>query len=211
MPQFDRTEAGYMEQRIKDLLRMPQVGEIVKVREHTAEDDDTNFECDVLIRGEDQQRRGALLATPGRDALYVPREGDIVLVNFLDGNGESPVVTNVLYTNEKRPPLGTEGTIRQKRGNLYYEADPDGNWMRLSQKSNDDDSGSDANARVEIDDSGANPTINIETNGADININVSGGQVKLGDPSGTFKAIARDGDSVTNGTIDASSTDVESS
>jgi len=201
MPQFERTEAGYLKQRINDLITLPQVGEIVKVREHTSSDDNNNFECDVLLRGEEQQRRGALLATGGRDSMYVPSLGDIVLVNFIDGAGEAPVITNVLYTNEKRPPLAEEGMIRERRGNLYFEADPDGNWMRISQKTNDDDSGSDANARVEIDDSGSDPVININT---------SGGTVKIGDKNGTFEKVARDGDPVTNGTIDASSSNVES-
>src|SRR6056297_1067234 len=136
MPQFERTEAGYLKQRINDLITLPQVGEIVKVREHTSSDDNNNFECDVLLRGEEQQRRGALLATGGRDSMYVPSLGDIVLVNFIDGAGEAPVITNVLYTNEKRPPLAEEGMIRERRGNLYFEADPDGNWMRISQKTN---------------------------------------------------------------------------
>jgi len=201
MPQFERTEAGYLKQRINDLITLPQVGEIVKVREHTSSDDNNNFECDVLLRGEEQQRRGALLATGGRDSMYVPSLGDIVLVNFIDGAGEAPVITNVLYTNEKRPPLAEEGMIRERRGNLYFEADPNGDWMRISQKTNDDDSGSDANARVEIDDSGSDPIININT---------SGGTIKIGDKNGTFEKVARDGDPVTNGTIDASSSNVES-
>ncbi|AGM11354.1 baseplate V-like protein [Halogranum tailed virus 1] len=220
MPQFERTESSYLEQRIRDQIRLPQVGEIVKVREHTTTDDDNNFECDVLLRGEEQQRRGALVATPGRDSMHIPSVGDIVLVNFIDGTGEAPVITNVLYTNEKRPPLAQEGMVRQRKGNLYYEAHPDGDWMRISQKSNDDDSGSAANARIEIDDSGANPVVNIETNGADININVSGGQVKLGDPNGTFAEVARKGDAVEvddpdsgtiTGTITEGSSDVQSS
>lgn len=216
MGRFDRTEGNYIDQKIRRDIKFTQIGRVVDIYEHTDPNDKKNFEVDVLLRDEQNQRRGIPVAFHGRDTLTIPQEDDLVLVEFLDGDDERPIVTRTLYTNQTRPPLGKAGMIRYRRGDLYFEADPDGDWMRIAQKSSDDDDGASSNARLEIDDSGADPELFIEAENADININISNGNVKLGDPSGTFKRVAREGDAVEDGsgnqvgTISEGSDDVQS-
>jgi len=213
---FDKTESSYIEEKFVEAELKPQIGQVVKVREHASPTDFNNFECDVLVRGKTQQRRGVLLATPAAETVYVPRVGDTVLVQTIAGRGERAVITHVLHTAQTRAPLGEEGIIRQKKGNLYYEVHPDGDWIRMAYKNADDAVGDSADARIEIDDTGSDPVINITTSGGDINVASDSGSIKLGDPNGSFQDVARRGDSVQvnplsgSGSITGGSSDVQS-
>jgi len=213
---FDKTESSYIEEKFVEAELKPQIGQVVQVREHVSPTDFNNFECDVLIRGKTQQRRGVLLATPAAGTIYVPNIGDTVLVQTIAGRGERAVITHVLHTAETRAPLGEEGIIRQRKGNLYYEVHPDGEWIRIAYKNEDDAVGASADARIEIDDSGSDPIINITTSSGDINIASDSGAVKLGDPNGSFEDVARKGDPVQvstvsgSGSITGGSSDVQS-
>jgi len=214
---FDKTESSYIEEKFIEAELKPQIGQVVKVREHASPTDFNNFECDVLIRGKTQQRRGVLVATPAAGTIYIPRVGDTVLVQTIAGRGERAVITHVLHTAQTRAPLGEEGIIRQRKGNLYYEVHPEGNWIRMAYKSADDAVGGSADARIEIDDTGSDPIINITTSSGDINIASDSGTVKLGDSTGSFQDVARKGDPVQvstltgNGSITGGSSNVQSS
>jgi hypothetical protein len=139
----------------------------------------------------------------GRGMIEVPRVGDTVIVTKLAGRGERHIILGTVHDRQDRAPIGEEGIIRYKRGNIYFEIDAEGEYVRLSHKNNDDDSTGDANVSIEIDDSGNEPIVNIK-----------GGTINLGDPSGDLKQVARKGDSVTvagkGGTITSGSSNVNS-
>lgn len=200
---FENTEDSYIDEKINKKMSQPKIAIVKKVVEHTANDDFSNFECDVITAGDRQQLRDVAVMTPGTGMIEVPRVDDTVLVSKIDGRGERYVVIGTLHTRESRAPLGKEGMIRYKKGNLYLEMDGDGEWIRLSHKNNDDDSTSDANVSIEIDDSGSTPIVNVK-----------GGTINLGDPSGNLKEVARKGDSVEvggiGGTITSGSSNVKS-
>jgi uncharacterized Zn-binding protein involved in type VI secretion len=160
-------------------INLPQLGTVTKVWEHTEPDDDSNHEVNVLLRDEDMERRRVPIATPVGDMIAPPREDDTVLVQFLDGIEDAPVVTHVLYNDIDRAPLGTQGTVRLKRGSVYIEVHPDGDYARIAQKDTDD---ADPNAEIEIDDSGGNTVVNVNAD----TVKLAGG----GNP------VARKGDSV---------------
>lgn len=157
MAKFDRTESEYIVQKIEEEVQLPQLGTVVEVYEHDNPDDPYNFECDVILREDQSERRAILYASPSKDNVQVPQEGDLVMVQFLEGEDERPVVTRALYTNEQRPPLAKPGMHRERRGKLYYELHQDGDWIRFAHKDSDDGT---PNAKIEIDSSG--------------NINISG-------------------------------------
>lgn len=182
---FEDTEEKYIDEKIKEQNSEPMVASVKKVVEHTDSEDYSNFECDVITAGSRQHLRNVNVMTPGRGMIEVPRVGDTVIVVKLSGRGERHAIIGTLHTRQERAPLGKEGIVRYNRGNIYFEMDGEGEWIRLSHKNNDDDTSDDANVTIEIDDSGSEPIINI-----------SGGTVNLGDPSGTFKEVARKGDSV---------------
>lgn len=201
---FDNTEDKYIDEKIEEKNTEPMIASVKKVVEHTDSEDYSNFECDVITAGDRQHLRNVNVMTPGREMVEVPRVGDTVIVTELAGRGERYAVIGTLHTRTKRAPLAKEGMVRYNRGNIYFEMDGEGEWIRLSHKNNDDDTSDDANVTIEIDDSGSEPIINI-----------SGGTVNLGDPSGTFKEVARKGDSVevdgVSGEITSGSSNVKSS
>lgn len=161
MTRFDRTESKYIEKKINEHVTLPTVGEVVDIDAHTNHDDYDNFECDVVLRGEERQRRAVMLSSTRNGTISVPSIGDTVIVSFLEGDRTRPVITGTLYTDQTRPPLGEPGVYRQKHGsNLYFEADADGSWMRFAHKNDDDGT---PNSKIEIDEDG---NVNISSGGS---------------------------------------------
>lgn len=151
MAEFDRTDSSYIENKIEQEQHALELGRVARVFEHTQEGDDSNHEVNVILRDEDKERRRVpiLNNTPG--SIQPPTKGDMVVVGFLDGTGEAPVVLGQLYNAEQRALLGAENMYRLRRGNLYLEAHPDGDWMRMAHKSADDAA---PNSEVQIDSNG---------------------------------------------------------
>lgn len=185
MGRFDNTESAYLERKIDSQVSGIQFGEVVEVYEHTQADDNSNFEVDVILRDEAQERREVPIMTARRGEISVPEVGDTVLVGFLDGVSEAPVVLGNIYTDQTRPPLGRAGMYRLTRGSLYVEAHEEGDWARISKKPSDDGS---ATSKIEVDDSGATTQINIETDG-DITLS-AGGDIVI-DEGGTATPVAK--------------------
>jgi hypothetical protein len=182
--------------------REPAIGVVQKVFVHDDAGDSSNHEVNVrLVNNEEELRRIPIHV--GRSGhTVVPHKNDAVEVNFLGSEGQSGYVSDFVYTAEDRAPLARSGHYRHRFGDsspyLFIEAEPTDHSggtpdvVRLAKK---EDGLSDPIAEVSIDDSGASTDININVNGGTINI-TSDGSIKLGDPDGTFKEVARKGDSV---------------
>jgi len=138
MAEFDRTESSYVENKIEQERRALELGRVVKVFEHTTADDDSNHEVNIVLRDEDKERRRVPIMNNTPGSIQPPEYGDMVVVGFLDGTSEAPVVLGQLYNAQQRAVLGEENMYRLKRGDLYLEAHPDGDWIRMSKKSSDD-------------------------------------------------------------------------
>lgn len=172
-------------------INLARTGIITRVYEHTETDDFWNFHVDVRL-GPDKHPRKVPVAVPGPELAIPPRSvedesgGDYALVQYMeDDETERPVVTHIMYNNEDRPPLGTQGVFRLRRGDLYTESHPKGEWARIAKKSEDDGTPS---TKIEIDDSGPTTQVNIETDG---DINISAGGDILIDEGGTAEPVAR--------------------
>lgn len=153
MREFEPTEEGYILRLIEENTSQPEFGKITKVFEHSAAGDESNFEVNVKLRDADKERRRIPIATsPFMGAVAVPQEGDTVLVDFMDGEGEAPVVVGTLHNIEDRPPTGQAGIYRLRKGDLYFEMHPDGNWIRMAQKSDDKAT---PDSKIEIDQNGS--------------------------------------------------------
>jgi len=182
---IDDSERGRILQVVRSELSMLRIGRVTTVWTHTTETDQSNHEVDVAIPpGESMQepdRVPIMQSTSG--AAYVPREGDLVLVGYLQGSGERPVVLGAVYgdADADRAPLADEGDVRIHRGQLYSELAGDGSVARIAKKPGDQDT---PTARVEIDDTGS---VTVETDG-DITISANGDVVI--DEGGEAKSVA---------------------
>lgn len=170
MSEFDRTESSYIENKIEQEKTALELGRVARVFEHTEADDDSNHEVNVILRDEDKERRRVPIMNNTPGSIQPPTKGDMVVVGFLDGTGEAPVVLGQLYNAEQRALLGEENIYRLRRGDLYFEAHPDGDWMRMAQKPADD----------------AEPTSEVElhSNG---DITINGNRVRIKDSEQTIQ------------------------
>lgn len=180
------TQDAHDDRRINESVQLPQTGVVTEVHEHASVDDRWNFHVDVRIGPEDHPRKVPVavsapeMIAPPRSTSH-PDGPDLVLVQYLDDDElQRPIVTNILYNREDRPPLGSEGMLRIRRSPLYAEMADDGSYARIAKKSADEAS---PDAQVEIDDTGA---ITIQTDG-DITISAAG-DVTI-DEGGTPKQV----------------------
>lgn len=195
--ELEDTERGRILSIVREELRLPRVGEVQQVYTHSSADDQSNHEVTVTIPpgpNPTRQHDRVPVAVPTAGAVTVPQEGDLVLVQYRAGDGDLPIISQVVYgdADADRAPVGDTGDVKVRRGDVEAELAGDGSYGRLALTPTD----------------GGTPDLVVEVD--------ANGTVRLGNPGGTLKPIARDGDPVkdstgsTLGTVDASSTDVES-
>jgi len=85
--------------------RLPQLGVVTSIFPHSSESDKDNYECNVRLKNLNVELRRVQVATQCIGLVGVPRVGDLVLVAFIDGDMNAPVVIGRLYNDEDRPPL----------------------------------------------------------------------------------------------------------
>lgn len=76
---------------------------------HTDDGDSDNYACTVRLRDSDVTIKHVPVATPRLGLVSVPAPGDLVIVEFIGGDGHAPVIIGTLYNDEDRPPVSTEG------------------------------------------------------------------------------------------------------
>jgi hypothetical protein len=78
---------------------------------HTSKNDENNYEVDVKIKHQNLELRRVPVAVAHMGVAAVPQEGDLVLVQFIHGDLNQPVVTGRFYHADNRPPLHQEDEI----------------------------------------------------------------------------------------------------
>lgn len=91
-----------------------ELGIVTAVFPHAAEDDKDNYQCSVKLKhkkqpdGSDFELRQCPIATPHLGWANISKVGDLVLVTFLGGNINAPVIIGRLYNESDRPPVNQE-------------------------------------------------------------------------------------------------------
>src|SRR5215472_5537483 len=94
--------------------RIMEMGTVTSVFPHSDQNDKDNYECNVKLKNKDLELRKVPLATQGIGLAHVPRVGEMVLVAFLEGDINSPIILGRLYNDQDRPPVSKdEGIIFQ--------------------------------------------------------------------------------------------------
>jgi hypothetical protein len=101
------------------------LGVVTTVYPHEAEDDENNYEANVRLKHEDLELRRVPIAVGHVGVAAPPRTGDLVLVQFLNGDSNQPLVTGRFYHADERPPLHREDEI------LFEQRVPDGTLNHL--------------------------------------------------------------------------------
>jgi hypothetical protein len=86
-------------------LHTTEIGKVTSVFPHSTEGDKDNFECNVKLRDKDVELRKVPVLISQIGLANIPHVGDLVLLTFINGDINSPVILGRLYNDEDRPPL----------------------------------------------------------------------------------------------------------
>ena len=122
-----------------------ELGVVSAVFPHAADSDKDNYQCSVKLKnklqsdGKELELRKVPVATPHIGMANIPNIGDLVLVSFIGGNLNAPVIIGRLYNDEDQPPVNNEKEVliqhNLEKGGLL-KIDKDG-VMTLESQQND--------------------------------------------------------------------------
>lgn len=112
---FERNERDFVRHLVRNMVQNPRVGRVVQVYEHVSDGDNSNFEADVIFPAEaDVEHRVSPIQGPHSDSIAVPRVGDKVVVEYLNGDKKNPLIRGIVDTNQDRAVKGEAGMWRKK-------------------------------------------------------------------------------------------------
>jgi uncharacterized protein involved in type VI secretion and phage assembly len=114
-------------------LRSAELGVVQAQHPHESDGDTDNYAVTVRLRDTGIVLAKVPVATSRLGAVAIPPAGALVLVQFVGGDINAPVVTGTFYTDEDRPPVNADGQVIW---NLPADASPD-DALRLEVSSAD--------------------------------------------------------------------------
>lgn len=115
------------------MLRAAELGVVQSQHPHESDGDSDNYAVTVRLRDTGIVLGKVPVATTRLGAVAIPPVGAVVLVQFIGGDVNAPVVTGTFYTDEDRPPANADGQVIW---NLPADASPD-DALRLEVSSAD--------------------------------------------------------------------------
>lgn len=109
---FDGTNQDFVKQRANEEINSPKFGIVSQVFEHLNAEDNSNFECNVIVDGEDFEDRALPYIGGHSDHIAAPKVGEKVLMLFREGENSRPVLIGMGYTNRDRAPVARSGMYR---------------------------------------------------------------------------------------------------
>jgi phage baseplate assembly protein gpV len=85
-------------------LRLGDVGVVTSSFPH-ADGDEHNYECNVKLRESELELRRVPIVTPHVGMVSAPRVGELVLLSYVGGDPNRPIVVGRLYSDEVNPPV----------------------------------------------------------------------------------------------------------
>jgi phage baseplate assembly protein gpV len=157
------------------------LGVVTTVYPHEAEDDENNYEANVRLKHEDLELRRVPIAVGHVGVAAPPRAGDLVLVQFLNGDSNQPLVTGRFYHADDRPPLHKEDEILFEQrvsddtlNHLRFASDGSIFLQRDVTKPEDN---SEAKASIKVD--GASGDIEIKSSDAIVILMKNDGEIQV--------------------------------
>lgn len=91
-----------------------ELGVVTAIFPHADKGDKDNYQCSITLKnykqpdGKDFELRKVSIAIPHLGWANIPNIGDLVLVSFISGDLNNPVIIGRLYNDEERPPVNQE-------------------------------------------------------------------------------------------------------
>ncbi len=99
---------------VQDELKRIKTAQLAIVEEqhpHADESDSDNYACTIALRDSGIVLKNVPVATSKIGTASIPGVGDMVMVQFIGGDINAPVITGCLYNDETRPPLNDDSQI----------------------------------------------------------------------------------------------------
>jgi uncharacterized protein involved in type VI secretion and phage assembly len=90
-------------------VRTAEIGIVREQHPHAGAGDTDNYACTVELRNSGLALKRVPVATPQIGQVAIPAVGELVLVQFIGGDMQAPVITGRLYSDEMRPPVNDDG------------------------------------------------------------------------------------------------------
>jgi len=97
---------------VQEELGRVRTAELAVVQEqhpHASDSDKDNYACTVRLRDTGIVLRQVPVATQRIGGVSIPATGELVLVQFIGGDVNAPIITGRLYNDEDRPPVSEDG------------------------------------------------------------------------------------------------------
>jgi Type VI secretion system/phage-baseplate injector OB domain len=136
---------GIMQQiaaREAEKIYTTELGEVTAIFPHSSDGDQNNYQCSVKLKnrkgadGSDFELRKVPVASGHIGLVNIPNVGDLVLIQFIGGDLNAPVITGRLYNDKDKPTVGDKEQINldrvesikiEMKGGTTIEVDKDGN------------------------------------------------------------------------------------
>jgi uncharacterized protein involved in type VI secretion and phage assembly len=89
-------------------VHISELGVVTSVFPHSGDSDKDNYECNVKLKDMDVELRKIPVATSSIGLVAIPHVGDLVLLSFINGDINSPVIVGRLYNDQDRPPTSSD-------------------------------------------------------------------------------------------------------
>ena len=95
-------------------IHTTELGIVTSVFPHASDSDKDNYECNVRLKDKGVELRKVPVATQQIGFVNILHTGDLVLVSFIGGNINSPIIVGRLYNEIDRPPTSEQEEIVYK-------------------------------------------------------------------------------------------------
>lgn len=97
-----------LQKLVRHELRMRRFAEMGQVQK-VYPSDPGNYDADVILHATDLVLRHVPVMTPRKGYASLPEVGDLVLLQFMGGDVNRPVIVGTLYNGDDRPPENAQG------------------------------------------------------------------------------------------------------
>ena len=95
-------------------IHTTELGIVTSVFPHASDSDKDNYECNIRLKDKGVELRKVPVATQQIGFVNILHTGDLVLVSFIGGNINSPIIVGRLYNETDRPPISEQEEIVYK-------------------------------------------------------------------------------------------------
>ena len=95
-------------------IHTTELGIVTSVFPHSSDSDKDNYECNIRLKDKGVELRKVPVATQQIGFVNILHTGDLVLVSFVGGNINSPIIVGRLYNETDRPPTSEQEEIVYK-------------------------------------------------------------------------------------------------